>query len=122
MFSYLCIKELDGLDLESFNVGDQIHIRRKSTQEGFDRKEEKRLFMELYDKHGIEIRAQYQHDGFWGTELRNDFTAEGKPNRWNYSLPQGVDDYKGSGWKTPDDAPEHDTWPRMYSKEWLEHE
>lgn len=121
MFSYQAVETLDKLDLESFSVGDHIHIRRKTTGEGFDLKEEKRLFMELFEKHGIEIRAQYQHDGFWGTGLRNDFTDENKPNRWNYSLPQGLDDYKNGGWATPSDAPETDTWPRMYTKEWLEH-
>ena len=122
MFSYLCVETLDRLDLETFEDGNHIHIRKKSTQEGFSLKEEKRLFMELYEKHGVEIRAQFQHDGFWGTGLRNDFTAENKPNRWNYSLPQGLDDYKNSGWATPADAPEIDTWPRMYTKEWMEKE
>ena len=117
-FSWMCKEDLDKLDLETFDIGDAIHIRKKSTKEGFSLSEEKRLFMELLEKHGIEIRAQYQHDGFWGTGLRNDFVGN-KPNRWNYSLPQGLADYKDSGWGTPADAPEHDTWPRMYSKEWL---
>lgn len=117
-FSYLCVEQLDKMDLETFSVGDAIHIRVKSTQLMFDLQEEKRLFMELYEKHGIEIRAQYQHDGFWGTALRNDFTPEGKRNRWDYSLPQGLGDYKDGGWGTPDDAPEHDTWPRMYTDVW----
>ena len=118
-FSYLSKQKLDELDLETFSEGDAIHIRRKSTQEGFDLAEEKRMFMELYEKHGIEMRAQFQHDGFWGTGLRNDFDADGKAGRWNYSLPQGISDYKSSGWKTPDDAPETDPWPRMYTKAWL---
>lgn len=118
-FSYLCVETLDRLDLETFDVGDAIHIRKKSTQEGFSLAEEKRLFMELYEKHGVEIRAQYQHDGFWGTGLRNDFTPEGKRRRWDYTLPQGKGDYKEDGWATPEGAPEHDTWPRMYTKEYL---
>jgi len=117
-FSYLSKDKMDELDLEFLEDCDAIHLQRKSTKERFAPAEEKRLIFELYEKYGIESRAQFQHNGFWGTNLRNDF-ADGKPNRWNYSLPQGLADYKDGGWATPADAPDHDTWPRMYSKEWL---
>src|SRR6266576_648880 len=109
---------MDELDLEFLEDGDAIHLQRKSTKERFAPAEEKRLIFELYEKHGIESRAQFQHNGFWGTNLRNDF-VDGKPNRWNYSLPQGLADYKDGGWGTPAGAPDHDTWPRMYSQDWL---
>lgn len=115
MFSYLSKEKLDELDIEEFYEGDAVHLRRKSTQEPFELKEETRIFMELYEKYGIAWRAQYQHKGFWGTELRND------GRRWDFSVPQGVTEYKNSsqGWKVSDDAPDNDPYPRMYTESWL---
>jgi len=112
MFSYLAKQQLDDLDLETFNDGNAIHLRRKSTQEGFSLVEEKRLFMDLYKKHFIEIRAQHQHDGFWGTGLRND------DGRFDPTLPQGLEDYDYNA-RVGNEDPKIDTWPRMYSEEWL---
>jgi hypothetical protein len=110
-FSYLCIETLDNLDLESFEDGDAIHLRRKSTKEIFDLTEETRLFMELYKKHGVEIRSQWQHKGFWGTAPRND----GK--RSDFSLPQCPDDYEYN--RRTGAEPTIDIWPRMYTAAWL---
>lgn len=112
MFSYLCAEQLDRMDLETFSEGDFIHLRVKSSQKGFDLKEEKHLFMELYEKYGVEIRAQHQHDGFWGTGMRND-----RPGQDDMSLPQGRDLYEWN--KDHGKEPSEDTWPRMYTKEWL---
>lgn len=118
-FSYLCKIKLDELDLEDFIEGDAVHLRRKSTQETFSLKEETRLFMELYEKYGISWRAQYQHKGFWGTNLRNDADENGKIRRFNrWDLPQGVGDYEWN--KSNGREPSEDPWPRMYTKEWLE--
>jgi hypothetical protein len=111
-FSYLCVEALDRLDLETFTNGDAIHLRRKSTQVGFDLAEEKRLFMDLYENHGVEIRAQWQHDGFWGTGMRNDH-----PGQNDMTLPQGLGLYEWN--KNRGAEPSQDTWPRMYTEAWL---
>lgn len=111
MFSYLSKAKLDELDYEDFFDGEVVHLRKKSTQEPFSREEEKRIFMELHEKYGIAWRAQYQHNGFWGTALRND----GK--RGDFAVPQGIGDYEWN--KSKDLEPSVDTWPRMYSEAWL---
>jgi hypothetical protein len=114
-FSYLCVEAFDRLGLETFTEGDAIHLRKKTTQEGFNLKEERRLFADLYENHNVEIRAQWQHDGFWGTGMRNDH-----PGQNDMTLPQGIDLYEWN--KRNGKEPSVDTWPRMYTKEWLEKE
>jgi hypothetical protein len=111
--SYWAKEQIEKLGLETVEDGDFIHIRKILSPEPLDLKEEKRLFMLLYER-GIEIRAQFQHDGFWGTGMRND----GPPKQHNTEFPQGVEYY---GWnKRNGEEPSEDPWPRMYTKEWLE--
>lgn len=110
-FSYLAKERMDLADLETFEDGDAIHLRKKSTQETFDLKEETRRFMELFER-GVEIRSQWQHKGFWGTGLRND----GK--RCEYNIPQGTEDYEYNK-RVGNGEPTIDPWPRMYTEAWL---
>ena len=110
-FSYLCKEEMDRMGIETFTEGDSIHLRTILTQKGFSLEEEKKLFMRLYEK-GTEIRAQWQHNGFWGTGMRNDY-----PGQNDMTLPQGTELYEWN--KHHGKEPSVDPWPRMYTEAWL---
>lgn len=112
--SWWCQQQIEKLGLETYEDGDAIHLRYILYPEPLDLKEEKRLFMLLFEKYGIEIRAQYQNDGFWGTGMRNDY-----PGQNDMALPQGTEFYEYL--KRRGEEPSVDTWPRMYTEAWLNH-
>ena len=106
MFSYLAKQRIEELGWELVFEGELAMIRRIGEKEVLSIRDEKPVFMYLYEKHGLGFRAQYRtRDGFWGFGLRND----GK--RWDWSVPQGLEDHEYES--VPD------TWPRMYTQEWL---
>jgi hypothetical protein len=109
--SWWCKEQIEKLGLETYEDGDTIHIRYILHPEPLSLNEEKRLFMLLYEKYGIEIRSQFQHNGFWGTGPRND----GK--RSDFSFPQCPGDYEYN--QRNGKEPSVDTWPRMYTASWL---